>query len=317
MPKKTKRIKEREIYIDSNSMVPDSSPLGGRELNAPTVYYSQEAWLIIQHIIKVSTGEIGWLGLVEKYNDYFIIREIFIPEQIVTAVTTEIEPEALLKLTMELLEEGKDTSMLRYWGHSHVNMPVRPSGRDEAQIEDYLEHADWFIRGIYNKKGAAKVDVYDVPGDVLHQCVEHGVIPRKLSNTKTAEIDAILKANISRPKPQIHKVSLYMHNTNNVAVAPAFQSIHIPKKATQQVLTLNHGSAAMGADTESFSAQEMLDAEEILDAEEEAIIKTIDLNISPMESVCVREYMGFDDSVVLTQRDIFDYRMNDSFYVSP
>jgi len=218
--------KENILRVNSGEMVATSTPLGGRSDKAPVVYYTAEVWLTIQHIVKVSTGEIGWLGLVEEGDGYYIIREIFIPKQVVTGATTDIEPEAMLDLTMRLLDEDKDPSMLRYWGHSHVNMQVRPSGTDEKQVSEYLEHADWFIRGIYNKRNDSKVDVYDVPGDVIHQCVENSIIPRRLSTDTVKEIDKTLKENISRPKVKTNPYHVSKHFPQT---GGGLNSIHTPR----------------------------------------------------------------------------------------
>lgn len=180
--------------VDSSSMSKGTTPLIESKVNRmPTVYFSDYAWAQLWTIINYCKDEVGWYGLVdETQGGDYIIAEIFVPEQKVSAATTDIESEAMGKLAAELEAAGKDSSKLRYWGHSHVNMSVRPSGTDEDQIQEYLDHVDWFIRGIHNKKGDSKVDVYDVENNVVHQCVNSMRIPAFLSDEdKTALVKEV------------------------------------------------------------------------------------------------------------------------------
>jgi len=304
---KTTESKESILLVSSGSMLPESTPLTERNDVAPIVYYTAEVWLTIQHIVKVSTGEIGWLGLVEEGDGYYIIREVFILKQVVTGTTTEIEPEAMLDLTMQLLDEDKDPSMLRYWGHSHVNMQVRPSGTDEKQVSEYLKHANWFIRGIYNKRNDSKVDVYDVPGDVIHQCVENTIIPRRLSKDAIAEIDKILKENISRPTPKP-----YTHQTNR----------HIPNQQYPlpgnglNTISKPYHYPAYDDDYDDDIADEAYASQ--LNAEESYMLNQIDpADLSGAEHMAICEFMNLDHDpdLLFTQEEIFHYRLADPFYI--
>lgn len=193
----------------------DSTPMGKKSIEIqpakppaePTVFYTKEVWDSIWYIVDQCKKEVGWLGLVEELaNGDYLITEIFVPKQEVTSVTTEMEPEALAKLAMQLLDEDKDPSKLRYWGHSHVDMPVRPSATDEDQVDEYLEHADWFIRGIYNKKGDTKVDVYDMRVNFLYTCVDDRLDLPPVDETLKDKIDAELKANVTEP-PRVSRWS--------------------------------------------------------------------------------------------------------------
>ncbi len=196
--------------MDSSSLVATTTPLDVTE--APTVYYTHEAWEMMWYVINKCTQEVGWLGLVERdeENNSFLITEIFVPEQLVHGAETDISAEALGKLANDLELAGKDSSQLRYWGHSHVNMGVSPSLTDEMQIDDYLEHADWFIRSIQNKRGESKVDVYDTEENAVFQCVDSDVLSVTLDEERIAEIDMILTNNVKRaplPKATIAKRS--------------------------------------------------------------------------------------------------------------
>lgn len=165
----------------------------------PSVFFSDLAWAQLWAIVDYCKEEVGWYGLVdvEETGDY-TITQLFVPEQEVSGVTTDIEPEAIGKLAAQLEAEGIDSSKLRYWGHSHVDMAVRPSGTDEDQIREYLDHVDWFIRGIHNKKRESKVDVYDVENNIIHQCCDSGLRMPTLTEEQKATLKAEIDANVQK-----------------------------------------------------------------------------------------------------------------------
>jgi hypothetical protein len=289
--------------ISSTSAVAKSTPLSGLlKYEAPTVYYTQEVLLAIQYIVAKSTKEVGWLGLVEEGPGYYVIREIFVPEQKVTAVTTEIEPDAMIALTLKLLAEGKDPSMLRYWGHSHVNMGVTPSTTDENQVEEYLEHADWFIRGIYNKAGASKVDVYDVEGDVIHQCVKNIVVPSKLPDDYLEALDNILAAN----------VKVHVHTPYNYAGLP------YGNYKRGEAYPGGKGNL-VGGRSNLFYAKTAEDEEmdNFTNMYEGMVDNAINSPLTQTEQmeICAFFGMAYDADADFTQTEILNFRIHDPFYV--
>lgn len=180
----------------ATSTTPTTSPIrkrGESAPKAPRVIYTTEVWTSIQYIVGKCAKEVGWLGTVEFDGDDYWITEIFIPEQEVTGVTTEIEGDALADLAHWLMENDRDPGQLYYWGHSHVNMGVSPSSQDESQLAEYLDNCRVFIRGIYNKKGDTKVDVFDRDAGIVFQCVsdhpEHDLISHELKKKLDADLD--------------------------------------------------------------------------------------------------------------------------------
>lgn len=150
----------------------------------PEIYFTREAWVKQCHLVHKSPMEVGWFALVDhdEANNVFTITELVIPKQEVTAAETDIGKEDLADAAMELIEQGKDTGKMYAWFHSHVNMGVSPSAQDEYQVEDFLEDlADQpevpaFIRGIQNKAGDLKLDVYYIQHGIAYQNVEFYVI---------------------------------------------------------------------------------------------------------------------------------------------
>ena len=152
--------------------------------NEPTIYFTREAWVKQCHLVAKCPMEVGWFALVDydETDNSFTITELVIPNQEVTHAETDIGKEDLADAAMELIEAGKDTGKMYAWFHSHVDMGVSPSAQDEYQVEDFLEDLDdqpevpAFIRGIQNKKGDLKLDVYYIQHGIAYQNVNYGVI---------------------------------------------------------------------------------------------------------------------------------------------
>jgi hypothetical protein len=133
---------------------------------APTVYVSPVAYMVMCLIVELAPKEVGWLGTVSKRPDgNFMIEEVFLVEQEVTSVETELSADGCAKLVMELLEGGEPglerANKLRFWGHSHVRMGTSPSGTDELTMKHFAsEGHEFYVRGIFNKLGRSTFDVY-------------------------------------------------------------------------------------------------------------------------------------------------------------
>lgn len=107
----------------------------------------------------LSEGEIGWLALVDKTPNGFLITDCILLKQEVNGTTTEIDPSALIELWNSIPEAQQ--SKIKMWGHSHVNMSPTPSGQDDSQMNYFKDGNPWFIRLITNKKREYHIDIYD------------------------------------------------------------------------------------------------------------------------------------------------------------
>lgn len=181
------RRKEMKYTVDTTSTTASGFvPIKGANKfpEEPNIFFTREAWVKQCHLVKICNKEVGWFALVEFHEESnsFIIFELVIPKQEVTHVETAIGKEDLADAATELIEAGKDTSKMYAWFHSHVNMGVSPSGQDEYQVEDFLEDlADQpeipaFIRGIQNKAGALKLDVYYIQQGIAYQNLDYEIL---------------------------------------------------------------------------------------------------------------------------------------------
>jgi len=182
-------------------------PIQGAKLpypDEPQVHFTREAWVKQCHLVDRCSKEVGWFALVDHYDDtnVFVVHEIIIPKQQVSEAETNIGKNDLADAAMELIELGKDTSKMIAWFHSHVNMSVTPSGQDEYQVEDFLEdlagqpEIPAFIRGIQNKKGDLKIDVYYINYGIAYQNVDH-FIQYDDDPQWTKDIDAEIKTKVT------------------------------------------------------------------------------------------------------------------------
>ena len=164
----------------------------------PTILYSPEVQQKMTYIVEQCKKEVGWMCLVDKLDEEtYYIYDVFVPKQEVSAVETDIESEAMADLAMEIMDAGGDIEDMYGWFHSHVNMGVSPSGQDETQVEEFLESCPVFIRGIINKRGESKIDVYYRDHGICYTNVPTEVYIPELSKELKKEIDATLKANVT------------------------------------------------------------------------------------------------------------------------
>mgnify|MGYP001580031306 CR=1 FL=1 len=169
----------------------------------PTVFITREAYSRMWHYVDIADEEVGWFGTVRvtKYGNY-LIEEVFLGEQEVSAAQTEISGDGLAQIGQNLIDTRPDgveqASKLFFWGHSHVRMGTSPSGQDEKQMDEFRENGcPWFIRGILNKLGRmeftiflweAGVKIVDVPW-AIYEHVDESI---------RAGIEAEFKAKVTR-----------------------------------------------------------------------------------------------------------------------
>lgn len=187
-----------------NSMKSEITPLIQLpSTTMPYVFYTVDAWKTIEYLVMKAEKEIGWFGLVDEYDDgNYCITEILIPHQEVTSASVDIETDAISKLVNQLMDAGKNPEKLRYHGHSHVNMQVIPSTTDQNHLEEYMEDCPWFIRGIYNKKGESKVDIFDRRQQCVFQCASTDILENLRDDAFYEALDATLEERVVQYKPK-------------------------------------------------------------------------------------------------------------------
>jgi len=132
----------------------------------PMVYMARKAFSTMWHIVDLADEEVGWLGTVRQTpSGNFVIEEVFLLHQEVSASQTEISEDGIAELAQELIETRPDgmevVNAIRFWGHSHCYMGTSPSGQDEDQMRQFQQNeCPWFVRGILNKLGRMQFDLF-------------------------------------------------------------------------------------------------------------------------------------------------------------
>lgn len=146
------------------------------DIELPKIVINEKAYMDMIYITSQSNNnEISWLGSVDKVNNVYIIDNIYLFEQTVSSTTTLITPNSIVKLGTEMLKAGmiKEVNKLRFWGHLHPGNSTSPS-KDDNDTMDILRKRckDYFIRGIFGRKGKAEFSLFDYSKGIWFNDVE-------------------------------------------------------------------------------------------------------------------------------------------------
>lgn len=131
----------------------------------PNIYIMADTLRLMQQLVANCKGEIGWLALCKKENENdYVIYDIEICEQECGATHTDLMESGLQEIASKFIKNDRIEEMnnVRVWCHSHVDMPVMPSGQDDDTLEEYYENCDdYFIRIIMNKSNEVNLSFVD------------------------------------------------------------------------------------------------------------------------------------------------------------
>lgn len=191
----------------------------------PKVLVSELAYDKIMAVEDRAPDEVGWLGTAMQLDDgTFLIEDIFILEQEVTGTVTEITNAGLAKFMRRIMSQPNGAEIwnkIQYWGHSHDDMGVSPSGQDNNQMDLFAKSGhSWFIRSICNSKGDMKIDLYFFNEEevwIIFPNIEWEVV-QQVDASVRAQVDAEFEANVrtrgswtsfrSSPPPQASTLSV-------------------------------------------------------------------------------------------------------------
>ncbi|MEI6118426.1 MAG: hypothetical protein WCP92_04225 [bacterium] len=131
----------------------------------PRILISKDAYEDTFQLVDIVQKEVGWLGTVEKSNNDFLIKEVFLFNQKSHSTTCTITEEGLGTWAMEMMNNRPDgmdvVNSIRFWGHSHVWMGTSASAQDDTQMDVFAKSCpEFFIRGIFNKSGRMEFTLY-------------------------------------------------------------------------------------------------------------------------------------------------------------
>jgi len=129
------------------------------DLVKPHVYIMPRADAKIWHWVRMATGEVSGLGLVDVIDGQMVVSDVFLPKQECTSADTDLDQQAVAQLMMELDNEGVDLGKLRFWWHSHADMEVFWSGTDTGTMQELSGGDTFLLSMVVNKKHDRKLRV--------------------------------------------------------------------------------------------------------------------------------------------------------------
>ncbi len=116
-------------------------------------YRKLDAWA------RLASGEVSALGMVEMEADGPLITSLFLPRQVCTGSSCDMDQEDVGAHLCELMKTGEE-GKLRAWVHSHADLGVFWSGTDQNTIHT-LGSDPYLVSVVVNRKGEykARIDI--------------------------------------------------------------------------------------------------------------------------------------------------------------
>ena len=179
-----------------------------------TVYFTAEAWEKMLALIDDFDKEVAWHGVASRGEDpeknEYIISDILVYPQTVTAATVEMDTDTYATWIMENAEDER-FDHIRMQGHSHVNMAPNPSSVDlnhQEEILNMLREDSFYIFMIWNKSLKRNIKVYDLRKNILF---EDGDVSVEIEGRES--LDEFLKAARAMVKTKTYTTPTYTPRT--------------------------------------------------------------------------------------------------------
>ena len=169
----SKKFKSAEYYFPHDF---ETNVTVLRNVILPEIIITESAYMDMVYITSQSENdEISWLGSVDKVGNRYTISNVYLFDQEVSSTSTEISEKSIVKLGTDMLKSGlvKEVNKLRFWGHLHPGNSTSPSHTDNEQLEVFKKRCkDYFIRGIFGRKGKAEFTLFDFENGFCFNDVE-------------------------------------------------------------------------------------------------------------------------------------------------
>jgi hypothetical protein len=170
----------------------------------PVVYFTEKAYTKMWALVDLNPKEIGWHGTVNRKDNIFIITDILVYPQTVTATSIVADAKEFNKWLEKYMLDPKDNTFdkMRMHGHSHVNMGTTPSTTDRKLQEDHLKQLkgdDFYIFLIVNKKREIWATIYDLKTNIQYETADIEIMLPNSNAVKWAKKES--KEKLQKPKP--------------------------------------------------------------------------------------------------------------------
>jgi len=197
------------------------------------VFFTKKAWDKQTRLINEFSDEVGWHGLCRRDAEddaRFIVEDLLVFPQEVTGASVYPTQEEYQEWNNDLPDNL--LPLVRYHGHSHVNMGTTPSSTDEKWQQDmlgrlngdgltgkgldaYLESLGdtyFYVFMIWNKKGEVNARIYDMQNNCYYSekevVIEHEV----------DELDEFIRDAKAKVRPYRYQKTKYPEQRQNAAL---------------------------------------------------------------------------------------------------
>ncbi|MDR2540951.1 MAG: hypothetical protein LBD11_04130 [Candidatus Peribacteria bacterium] len=132
----------------------------------PKIIFTKKMDKMIRKIVGLAPEEIGWFCGVrrdELHPEQFWVENIYILDQKTSPANCTLDSKDLARLMEELVAKGEEgeaeLERIKFWGHCHVKFEVNPSSQDVQTFDKFGLPEEFYIRGIFNKLGAVRLDL--------------------------------------------------------------------------------------------------------------------------------------------------------------
>lgn len=116
-----------------------------------------------------SPGEITGFGKVKTdlEKGLFIIEDVKIMKQVITAGSATINEDVMAKFIFELVNAGESPEHWKLWWHTHYNFGTFWSGTDEETISTLIkQYKGWFLSTCFNQSYSLIGRIDEIDGKV-------------------------------------------------------------------------------------------------------------------------------------------------------
>lgn len=128
----------------------------------PEIFITSDFWKGWEYLVEKADGEVSVLADCIIVDGKFKVSEMYFVPQQNSGGATDMDDIGIARLLTSFVREGKDSSIIRCWIHSHNNFDVFWSDVDTANIRRLGNSAPWFLSIVTNKAKAVKtrLDVF-------------------------------------------------------------------------------------------------------------------------------------------------------------
>lgn len=145
---------------------------------------TREAWAKLMGYCRATDMEVSGFMLLERDGDLLMVTDCFIPDQVSTGTSTEMDSTSIARLQMELFKRKligqpnqEDKVKLAHF-HTHPTFNVFWSGTDMIMRETLRKGTDYYVSLVINQKG-----------DALAAIDINGEFPMSISNLPVVLLD--------------------------------------------------------------------------------------------------------------------------------